>query len=320
MKISRIILTIFSVLVLGGLFGCQFSGSATKVGNPPKDLPEEPKAMTEKYLEENPYWKGSVGEETIISEDVYQIEFLVEPGLVKITSLSMPETVTIRFEILEDGSIVTIDDNGSGFTLTAVLNPDSFLYPLVMTLSREEEFSEMFSSSTADAQFHALFTNSEAACQATEEKCFDLDADLSADGSYFVASYVQAGTQFVKDCSRAIYDHCEIDGKILNEIVCDPASKFGFKVKQVECDCHDGRCVEPPPEEKMFFTLFNQDICITRSGVCDEPVIQKISVTDYSEPELSKTPLPEPTNDPISKPTAPTAPEVTFVKPPILLK
>jgi len=108
MRIKTIIVTL-----LIGIFaiGCNATHEATRIGNPPKDLPKKPEVsevtMTQRFLADNRNWSCQFSE-----TEICVTQFDVDNNKAEIKFLNEEEVHVVEFEIEEDGSIVPIDEEG----------------------------------------------------------------------------------------------------------------------------------------------------------------------------------------------------------------
>lgn len=283
---SNIIITI---LMLISLVGCG-TNEATKVGNPSTNLPQTPKAFTEQYLKDHPIWKGSSEEGEGIAADIYLVEFDVN-GIVKISSIDNPDPIELKYEVMEDGSIVTIDSPDSPFKIVATLKENSDIYPLDIKIldASDAVITQLFATNISTPAYYSNSSDPELMCYKSTQRCYDSDGDLVADGDYFVAGFVQTHDKYEDNCGLAVYDHCKIEGELLAEVVCTTEEKNGFNyaVNYVECSCQDGKCVDEADDEPMGYEYINVDICDINPSVCKVAVISKGEVsedTDGTEP------------------------------------
>ena len=75
MKTGKLLIALLLLISYIGFYGCSTVNEATKLGNPPLELPTEPKAFTTEYLSSYPFWKGGAENGQGLAEDVWLIEF-----------------------------------------------------------------------------------------------------------------------------------------------------------------------------------------------------------------------------------------------------
>lgn len=246
------IITLTILILL--LIGCGGPNEATKVGNPDTSLPAPTKAFTAKYIIAHPYWLGSTDSEVASDPNLYLIEFDAENNITKISSTKNPEPIEVRYNILDNGSIVTTDP-ASPLKINGIFRPNSTLYPIAISIIDEESalVAETFASSDNNKEAFDDFFNPQLMCEVDEVKCFDSDGSLLADGQYHVSGFIQTHKKDANNCELVIHDTCKTEGELLAEAVCvqAPRDGYNYEIRYIECNCQNGRCVDEPNDTPL---------------------------------------------------------------------
>lgn len=242
--------------------------NVTIMGNPPTTLPEDPVQLVEKYLAEYPYWKGSSPSDGNPLENIYLIKFDVEDRLVSLLSLDNPSLQIFGFDIADDGAITADED--ADIELSNFINSGSTVYPLEITMTQKSMGVEirMLASDIASDEIFMDSANANQMCNGSKVKYYDVDTDTIGDGAGFVAGFVQTRNAEGMECALRVFDHCTEKGKTLAEIIGDEKSPYGYRVKFVQCDCHNGKCMDKLSDTPMDGEEEIIDLCNGNADFC----------------------------------------------------
>lgn len=308
LKQLLILVLTFGVLLLSGC-----SNGISVVGNPsPLPIPEtndQPPtdgtltgSFTKGILSKHPNWKGSLPSADGINPTFYAINFDLNSSTLKILSTDKQDEISGKFQINDDGSISFSDfSSNNNLHLSAVVKNDSVKYPLSFELTPENEATaQIFSSDSTDPDYIKSIDKSVEDCLKSEIKCNDADNDLPIEAEYMTAGYVRTGENGSGMCNVAAHDYCEVEGALLVEFRCPDSkdSKYGYKVRYVNCNCHEGRCVKDINDETLTFTEHKDtDECQPHKNNCTKQTAAELAKMFHSyNQQILSTPLPTPIN------------------------
>ena len=222
----------------------------TRIGNPGTGMPDLPKAV-EDYLTTYPVWMASFLKEDRNHEDLLIYKFDTDTRKVLIEGLS-DETQTLNFDILKDGSVIAEGD--SEFKLSGFYKPDEKIYKLDLCLVNKTGITVSNGFATTTKNLDEDFENRVAMCSKSATKCFDAGADLIGNARYYVATFIQTTAPDSYECGLTVSDTCAVEGKTLTEAVCKEDSLLGYVMRNVECDCHNGKCIDQISDKPMKIT------------------------------------------------------------------
>lgn len=259
LKHRHFIFALFFVIatVLTGCGEGVVLNNITKVGNPlPDPVPSTSAAQMTKYLSNNPFWKSSA--QTGETREVYLLEFNTDESTVSIRSDVGDEPKVINYTFVDD----IIMGSLNGLTIS-IDTRDLEKYPYEVLLTDEDnKFSSLaFTSSLKDDEAFDKFDNAKESCFNSPSKIYDADGDLTEDGQYYVAGYVQMSNSSAGECGLRVEDVCDSNGMHLYEAVIekDEDGNDSMAIRTVNCICGEGKCRDDLSDAVKLFGLMTGD-------------------------------------------------------------
>lgn len=219
----------------------------TRIGNPGAGMPDLPKVVKD-YLTGYPIWKSSLLNEGDRLEDLLVYNFDMDNMKVSVEGLS-DITQIFNVNILKDGSIIA--EGNSEFKLSGFYNPISETYKVDLGLVSKTGVTVSSAFATTSKDIDKDFENRVAMCKKTATKCFDAGTDLIGNARYHVSTFIQTTAPDSYECGLMLSDTCAVEGKVLTEVICKEDSLLGYVTRNVECDCHNGKCTNQISDKPM---------------------------------------------------------------------
>lgn len=207
------------------------SPGAILIANPPSPVPVPTNEMVKEYLSKNQIFKSSSSDEL---GKTYIFEFDVVKKTVTVTAGNKTNQTEIAFDIKEDGTIITTDENAV-YDIGGGYNKDSTKYPVLVDITGKDiPIAKALASTNNDINYQLKILNLDELIFNEPNLIIDSDADLSKEGSYYVK-----GTVFAK--SLKFDDFCLEEGRVLGEFAVEDND---VSRRDIECNCHYGKCID----------------------------------------------------------------------------